>query len=308
MLFNAHYAQNYAGIIGASLAYINHFGGTHSWPMNALTVEMWKWCIDRQIFLMAEYLPGAENQVADMESRTVRDRCDWMLHPHFFTAREEDGPTRGGYVCISADTPAPSLLQLEARSGFRGNRCLYTELESVSWVCQSPMVSHISNIGKDSTGESLGDLGGANVEDTTMVSPPPSATVWLPSLDSNTGECSDFTNQGGVHHASGSASVGRLAIIRQQCRSGGLSEGASQLSASSWRSKTTSTYESLFKKWDSWCQERGRDPIRGPIADVLAELFEQGYQYRSLNSYRSAILSVLYIRRLMVWKLVSIPW
>ena len=32
------------------------FGGTHSWPMNALTVEMWKWCIDRQIFLMAEYI------------------------------------------------------------------------------------------------------------------------------------------------------------------------------------------------------------------------------------------------------------
>ena len=41
--------------------------------------------------------------------------------------------------------------------------------------------------------------------------------------------------------------------------------------------------------------ERDRDPIRGPIADVLnflAELFEQGYQYQSLNSYRSAISSV----------------
>ena len=34
-------------------AYINHFGGTHSWPMNVLTVEMWKWSIDRPIFLMA---------------------------------------------------------------------------------------------------------------------------------------------------------------------------------------------------------------------------------------------------------------
>ena len=196
--------------------YINHFGGTHSWPMNALTVKMWKWCIDRQIFLMAEYLPGAENQVADMEVTDSQGslRLD-ASSSSFFTDREEDGPTRGGYVCSLADTPAPSLLQLEAGSGFRGNRCLSTELESVLWVCQSPMVSHISNIGKDSTGQSLGDLGGANVEDTTMVSPPPSATVWLPSLDFNTGEYSDFTNQGGVHHASGSASVGRLAIIRQ---------------------------------------------------------------------------------------------
>ena len=38
--------------------------------------------------------------------------------------------------------------------------------------------------------------------------------------------------------------------------------------------------------------ERSRDPTKGPIADVvnfLVELFHQGYQYRSLNAYRSAI-------------------
>ena len=23
----------------------------------------------------------------------------------------------------------------------------------------------------------------------------------------------------------------------------------------------------LFKRWDSWCREWGRDPIRGPVAD-----------------------------------------
>ena len=64
---------------------------------------------------------------------------------------------------------------------------------------------------------------------------------------------------------------------------------------SSWRSKTKSTYESLFKRWNNWCQEQGRDPIRDPIADILnflAELFEQGFQYRLLNTYRSAISSV----------------
>ena len=46
---------------------------------------------------------------------------------------------------------------------------------------------------------------------------------------------------------------------------------------------------------DSWCLERNRGSVRRPIADILnflAELFEQGYQYRSLNSYRSAISSV----------------
>ena len=75
--------------------------------------------------------------------------------------------------------------------------------------------------------------------------------------------------------------ISRLTIIRDQSRSGGLSGGASHLLESSWRSKTKSTYESLFKRWKNWCQERGRDPIRGPVADILnflAEFFEQGFQ------------------------------
>ena len=56
--------------------------------------------------------------------------------------------------------------------------------------------------------------------------------------------------------------------------------------------KTKSTYESLFKWWDCWYKERGRNPIRGPLVNILnflADLFKEGYEYRSINSYRSAI-------------------
>ena len=63
----------------------NHFGGTHSQPMNSVAVKLWKWCTERQIFLIAEHLLGVNNLIADTESRTVRDRCDWMLHPHLFS-------------------------------------------------------------------------------------------------------------------------------------------------------------------------------------------------------------------------------
>ena len=41
--------------------------------------------------------------------------------------------------------------------------------------------------------------------------------------------------------------------------------------------------------------ERDRDPTRGLVADIanfLAEFFQQGYLYHSLNAYRSAISSV----------------
>ena len=50
----------------------------------------------------------------------------------------------------------------------------------------------------------------------------------------------------------------------------------------------------MFKKWISWCKKRDADPVSGPVSEVanfLANLYEEGYQYRSLNSYRSAISS-----------------
>ena len=67
--------------------------GTHSWQMNHLATQIWKWCIERQIFLTAEHLPGVLNQEADEESRTIRDRRNWMLHPHLFSQiKEKMGP------------------------------------------------------------------------------------------------------------------------------------------------------------------------------------------------------------------------
>ena len=51
----------------------------------------------------------------------------------------------------------------------------------------------------------------------------------------------------------------------------------------------------MFTKWASWCSERDSDPVLLDVSEVmnfLAHLFEEGYQYRSLNAYRSAISSV----------------
>jgi len=71
-------------------------------------------------------------------------------------------------------------------------------------------------------------------------------------------------------------------LNRQQCQLGGLSTEASRLLSASWSSKTTSSYASLSKWWDSYCKESARGPIKSPIGDVvnfLAGLFQAGYQY-----------------------------
>ena len=74
-----------------------------------------------------------------------------------------------------------------------------------------------------------------------------------------------------------------------------ISPQASSLLLASWREKSGRTYDLLFSKWASWCVEWDIDPISGDITGVvnfLADLFHQGYQHRSLCSYRSAISSV----------------
>ena len=53
-------------------------------PFSYLAKETWQWCMSQNISLVANHLPGHLNTVADTESRMIRDRCDWQLHPRTF--------------------------------------------------------------------------------------------------------------------------------------------------------------------------------------------------------------------------------
>ena len=118
-----------------------------------------------------------------------------------------------------------------------------------------------------------------SMEITTMVSNPATdadrlspANNNIPSGDGQSGPISD------------APTTSRMAYLRERYRGQHLLEEAT---LKSWRTKT--------KKWECWCSEQGSDPISGPVTEVanfLAYLFKGGYQYSSINSYRSAISSV----------------
>ena len=67
-----------------AVTYINKLGGAHSQALCQLALMIWDWCIQRDAFLVAEQLPGKDNITADCESRSSKDRCDWMLNPQVF--------------------------------------------------------------------------------------------------------------------------------------------------------------------------------------------------------------------------------
>ena len=55
-----------------AVTYINKLGGTHSQPLCQLALTIWDWCIQRDVFLVAEHLPGKDNITADKELRSTK--------------------------------------------------------------------------------------------------------------------------------------------------------------------------------------------------------------------------------------------
>ena len=59
-------------------------GGTHSETLCNLAVHIWKWCLERNIFIHAEHFPRKLNVRADWHSRHTQDCSNWQLNPLIF--------------------------------------------------------------------------------------------------------------------------------------------------------------------------------------------------------------------------------
>ena len=86
------------------------------------------------------------------------------------------------------------------------------------------------------------------------------------------------------------STTNRVAYLEQTFKPEGLSAGPLKLHLSFWKSHQL-CHMTQCSKWVSLCQEQNMDPILVSIRDItnfLPDLFDKGYQYRSINSYRSA--------------------
>ena len=77
-----HPSQN--GQQNRSILCQSHGGGTRSPALSRLATQLWQWCLERNISLTAEHLPGTDNYIADKESRTIQSSAEWQLHQGVF--------------------------------------------------------------------------------------------------------------------------------------------------------------------------------------------------------------------------------
>ena len=173
----------------------------------------------------------------------------------------------------------PSLFQLASGSLRSSYRCLPAGLVAID---QTTMVPNREGTSPGANPTSTDSPPGTSLEDSAMVPTPTvdGSGMPLPSQGGHPGQSTNDTN-----------STSLMEYLRKRYRDQELSEEATTLMIKSWRAKTNT----LFGRWYSWCNRREADPFSGPITDIvnfLATLHQQGYQYNSINSYRSAISSV----------------
>ena len=62
------------------VGYINKMGRMASPSLNHLTRKLWVWCLEREIFVVAQHIPGKDNVYADYHSRNFNERFEWSLN------------------------------------------------------------------------------------------------------------------------------------------------------------------------------------------------------------------------------------
>ena len=231
-----------------AVTYINRKGGTCSQRLCQLAISLWEWCQDRNITLLAEHLPGILNAAADAESRTERDRCDWMLNPAVFQRiMTQMGPLEIDLFasrltrqlpCFYSWRPDPKA---EATDAF-----LHAGLGKGTRFCQPTLVPHtpVLNQGQDRGGEN--GPNGSLAENAIMVPGITGATGGLSKSSPTSTRSSSDAIRSGFSNATRSPNTDRLFHLRESFTSQGFSPEASDLMLASWRPKTNTNYGSCF--------------------------------------------------------------
>lgn len=192
------------------------------------------------------------------------------------------------------------FLQFPSGPRSLSGRCSGTEMESsVPPICLPPIYTDRANPQQGCTGESeISRADSSGMACTIMVSSTAPPVGGQPScVASNT-----HTAIGSIGESSSPCSnrqIGsrRLEDIRSSQRYNGISDEAFGIISASWRRGTEKAYSSNWHKWIiSWCGSRQRNPLLPVVEDVanfLTDVFKEGLQYSTVNSYRSALSATL---------------
>lgn len=247
------------------------------------------WCLQRQLLLSAESIPGIENCITDRLSRQLeKSGAEWCLHDQIFrTIRQMTfEPSIDLFAsCLNAKLglfvswhPEPGYHSVDAY-----NLC-WTPHQCYAFPPFCLIARVLSKLQRD------------YVQQFLLITPIwPTQTCYPPLLTLSNHEKSTLPSEQANSSSYGKeASPCRLDLISQHLRERGVSEQAAQLVCSSWSNGT----ERQLRKWCSWFSKEQIDPLQATpaqVANFLSVEFGANKIYSTLNLYRSAISSTLHV-------------
>ena len=217
----------------------------------------------------------------------------------FRSTSESMGSSQCGPVCSEAQQTTASLFQLQTRPGSGGSGCPGSVLVGSESLCFSPICSDR---------EMPSEVGAGKGERTGV----DSTSVAQPNMVSNSSDQAhrpaDLVArlEKDYHKSSwGDTPIdrekqlapGRLQSFRSSIQEQGISDESFRIISAAWRKGTEKSYSSAWGKWLLWCSRTNTNPFPssiGPVLDFLTKQFQEGKQYTTLNSYRSALSATLH--------------
>ena len=203
------------------------------------------------------------------------------------------GTDRDRSFCRSAKCSGSSLRQLETRSGRSSNRRILNNMEGAQSLCLSTNLHDRSVSHKNPEGEGTDYHCDTSLASSAMVPIAYGNECDATSIVSTTPSHPGISSRGTTPTGEGrSHDISGMEGLRRRMSLQGLSEQATSLLMGARRAGTQATYKGPWKEWTRWCVQRKIDPFQatlGDIANFLAESFDRGIEYSTLNVYRSAI-------------------
>ena len=204
------------------------------------------------------------------------------------------GYPRDRSICLQSLPSISHLYGLETRSSQSSKRCSPTEMEKRGTsICFPPfLIDRKSSLKSQGRGIN-NDSGNSKLACTTLVQSNSRSVhnrAFTPTPISGT-----FGRSQGTKTSSSvqqDFKTNDLENFRKNLFEKVISNTAANLISNSRGSGTTANYQSAWKKWVSWCSEGQIDPVTCSInfmLHFLGNLFENKYEYSTLNAHRSAI-------------------
>ena len=195
--------------------------------------------------------------------------------------------------CLKTNTRTSELSQLETRPLGPPLGCIQPELARTQGLRISPLQPCCKGTEQSNTRSDRSVVGGARLASSTVVA---SATSITNTATNTPASITTLANRpSGSSNDSpnvSSSTLWRIPYLLQRYQAEGLPTNVAELLIAATRTSTHKTYESSWKRWRSWCCARKVNPISASLNDLLtflAECFESGLQYCSINVIRSAL-------------------